>query len=165
MATTAFKGSPVSTVGELPAVGVSAPPFTLTGTDMLDVSSADLTGSRVVLNVFPSVNTRVCAMSARQFNQLAAGLDNTKVLCVSADLPFALGQFCAAEGIENVIMTSSFRSTFGQDYGLTMAEGTWAGLLARAVIVLDPEGTVVHSQLVPQISQEPDYDAVVAVLR
>jgi len=165
MATTAFKGSPVSTVGELPAVGVSAPPFTLTGTDMLDVSSADLTGSRVVLNVFPSVNTRVCAMSARQFNQLAAGLDNTKVLCVSADLPFALGQFCAAEGIENVIMTSSFRSTFGQDYGLTMAEGAWAGLLARAVIVLDPEGTVVHSQLVPQISQEPDYDAVVAVLR
>lgn len=165
MATTAFRDSPVSTVGELPAVGVSAPRFTLTGIDMADLFSADLVGSRVVLNIFPSVATRVCATSARHFNQLAAGLDDTKVLCVSADLPFALGQFCAAEGIENVIMTSSFRSTFGQDYGLTMTGGAWAGLLARAVIVLDPEGIVIHSQLVPQISQEPDYDAAAAVLR
>ena len=165
MATTAMKDLTVSTVGELPAPGSTAPDFVLTGQDVTDLSSKDLLGSRVVLNIFPSVATRVCAMSARRFNELAAGLDNTKVLCVSADLPFALAQFCAAEGIANVTMTSSFRSTFGRDYGVAMADGPWAGLLARAVVVLDPEGTVIHSQLVPAIGQEPDYDAALAALR
>lgn len=165
MATTVLKGYSINTVGELPVVGASAPSFTLTDSAMAEVSSADLTGSRVVLNIFPSVGTGVCARSARKFNELAAGLDNTRVLTVSADLPFALGQFCAAEGIENITMTSSFRSTFGRDYGVTMADGAWRGLLARSVIVLDPEGTVIHSQLVPEIGQEPDYDAAVAALR
>jgi thiol peroxidase len=165
MATTVFAGTTVSTVAELPAVGATAPDFTLTDSDMADVSSADLRGSRVVLNIFPSVATGVCARSARTFNEIATRLDNTRVVTVSADLPFALGQFCAAEGIDKITMTSSFRSTFGTDYGVTMADGAWRGLLARSIVVLDVEGTVIHCQLVPDIGQEPDYDAAVAALR
>ncbi len=164
MATTCFRGAPVRTIGELPAEGDSAPPFTLTGLDMGDITSGDLLGSQVVLNVFPSVNTGVCATSVRRFNQLAAGLEGTRVVCVSADLPFALAQFCGAEGIENVTMASSFRSTFGRDYGVTLAEGAWAGLLARALVVVDGSGTVRYSQLVPDIGKEPDYDAATAAL-
>lgn len=164
MATTAFKGNPVNTVGELPQTGAPAPDFALTGTDLGEVTSADLRGRRVVLNIFPSIDTGVCATSVRRFNEIAAGLENTSVICVSHDLPFAQARFCGAEGIENVVSASGFRSTFGQDYGLTMADGPLAGLLARAVIVLDAEGQVVHTELVPEIGTEPNYDAAVAAL-
>lgn len=164
MATTAFKGSPVQTVGALPQPGDAAPAFTVTGIDLGDVSSADYVGSRVVLNIFPSVDTGVCAASVRRFNELAAGLANTTVLCVSNDLPFALGRFCGAEGIDNVVSGSGFRSSFGRDYGVTMTDGPLAGLLARSVVVVDADGTVLHTELVPEIAQEPDYQAAAAAL-
>ena len=163
MATTLLGDTTVLTVGELPAVGSPAPAFTLTGADLRDdVTLA--TGTRTVLNIFPSVDTGVCAASVRRFNELAAGLENATVVCVSADLPFALGRFCGAEGIENVVTASSFRSSFGYDYGVRMENGGFAGLLARAVVVVEADGTVVHTELVPAISQEPDYDAAIAAL-
>ena len=164
MATTAFKQNPVRTAGELPTVGSAAPAFELVGTDLSAVTVGDFAGRRVVLNIFPSVDTGVCAQSVRQFNELAAGLANTAVVCVSKDLPFALGRFCGAEGIDNVVAASAFRSSFGEDFGLTQAEGPLAGLLARAVVVLDADGTVLYTQLVPEITTEPDYDAAVAAL-
>ncbi len=164
MATTAFKGNPVHTVGELPAQGSVAPDFTLTGADLADVTLGGLTGRRVVLNIFPSVDTGVCAASVRKFNELAAGLENTTVVCASEDLPFALGRFCGAEGIENVSAASAFRSDFGDAYGVTMTDGPLRGLLARSVVVLDTDGSVIYSELVPEITTEPDYDAAVAAL-
>ncbi|MBK7721640.1 MAG: thiol peroxidase [Austwickia sp.] len=165
MAKTAFKGDAVSTVAELPTVGSAAPAFTLTGTDLSDVTLDTYQGKRLVLNIFPSVDTGVCAASVRRFNELAAGLDNTAVLCVSADLPFALGRFCGAEGIENVDSASVFRGPeFGQGYGVLMTDGPLHGLLARAVVVVDASGTVSYTELVPEITQEPDYDAAVAAL-
>ncbi|OYN98235.1 thiol peroxidase [Enemella evansiae] len=164
MATTAFKGNPVNTVGDLPAQGQAAPDFTVTGQDLSEVKLSDFTGSRLVLNIFPSVDTPTCAQSVRKFNELAAGFDNTKVLCVSADLPFALGRFCGAEGIENVVTGSVFRSSFGSDYGVTMTDGPLQGLLARSVVVLDEQGNVTYSELVPEIGQEPDYDSASAAL-
>ncbi|MFJ2618929.1 thiol peroxidase [Glutamicibacter sp. NPDC087344] len=164
MANTAFKGTPVQTIGDLPAVGSQAPAFTLTDTGLADVTSESLAGRRVVLNIFPSVDTGVCAASVRRFNELVAGLENTTVVCVSADLPFALGRFCGAEGIENVVAASVFRSDFGSDYGVTQIDGPLAGLLARSVVVLDESGKVVYTQVVPEITTEPDYDAAVAVL-
>ncbi|WP_159614493.1 thiol peroxidase [Glutamicibacter sp. JC586] len=164
MANTAFKGTPVQTIGELPAVGSQAPSFTLTDTDLADLTSDSLAGRRVVLNIFPSVDTGVCAASVRRFNELAAGLDNTTVVCVSADLPFALGRFCGAEDIENVSAASVFRSDFGSDYGVTQVDGPLAGLLARSVIVLDETGKVIYTQVVPEITTEPDYDAAIAAL-
>ncbi len=164
MATTLLGENPVHTVGELPAVGSHAPAYTLTGADMSDFTSEAQAGSRVVLNIFPSIGTRVCAASVRRFNELAASLENTVVVCASADLPFALAGFCGAEGIENVTVGSSFRSSFGTDYGVTMVDGGWRGLLARAVVVLDADGTVLHTELVDAIGHEPDYDAAVAAL-
>ncbi len=165
MATTAFKGEPVTTCGQLPEVGSKAPDFTVVGTDLSEVTLADFAGRRVVLSVFPSVDTGVCAASVRAFNEKAAGMEGTQVVCISHDLPFALARFCGAEGIENVTAASGFRSSFGADYGLTMTDGPLEGLLARAVIVLDDEGTVVYTQLVEEISTEPDYDAALAALR
>ncbi len=164
MATTAFKGTPVHTSGELPAVGSAAPAIELTGADLSDVTSEGLSGRRVVLNIFPSVDTGVCAASVRRFNELAAGLDNTTVVCASKDLPFALGRFCGAEGIENVTAASGFRSGFGDAFGVTMVDGPLRGLFARSVVVVDADGTVSYTQLVPEIGQEPDYDAVSAAL-
>lgn len=164
MATTAFKGSPVTTRGDLPSVGSAAPDFTVTGSDLGDVTLASLAGKRAVLNIFPSIDTGVCATSVRKFNELAAGLDNTAVLCVSADLPFALGRFCGAEGIENVSTASVFRSDFGDSYGVTMTDGPLAGLLARSVVVLDESGKVLYTELVPEIGQEPDYDGAIGAL-
>lgn len=161
---TAFQDNPVNTVGQLPAEGEQAPSYTLVGTDLSTVSAQDMTGRRVVLNIFPSLDTGVCAASVRRFNELAAGLENTTVLCVSADLPFAQERFCGAEGIENVVAASSFRSTFGQDWGVEMVDGPLEGLLARAVVVLDENGTVTYTQLVPEITQEPNYDDAVAAL-
>lgn len=164
MATTHLRDTEVHTVGELPAVGSPAPSYTLTGGDVADFTSEELTGSRVVLNIFPSIETGVCSASVRRFNELAAGLENTKVLCVSVDLPFTLAKFCGAEGIENVTVGSSFRSSFGTDYGVTMVDGGWRGLLARSVVVYDTDGTVLHTEVVDDISHEPDYDAAVAAL-
>lgn len=163
MAQTALRGTPVNTVGELPSVGSPTPGFTLTKSDLSDITAADLAGQRVVLNIFPSIDTPTCAASVRQFNVLAAGLDNTVVLNVSADLPFAQGRFCAAENLTDVSNASTFRGGF-DSYGLTLADGRLAGLLARAVVVLDADGTVLHAQLVPEIADEPDYEAAVSAL-
>ena len=164
MATTALEGNPVHTSGDLPAVGTQAPAYTLVGNDLGEVNSSEFADSRVVLNIFPSVDTGVCAASVRKFNELAAGLENTTVVCVSNDLPFAQARFCGAEGIENVVTASGFRSAFGKEYGVTMVDGPLAGLLARSVVVLDANGTVVYEQLVDEITTEPDYDAAVAAL-
>jgi len=164
MAETKFKGTTVNTVGDLPAEGAAAPDFTLTGSDLADVKLSDYAGRRVVLNIFPSIDTGVCATSVRKFNELASSLDNTTVVCASADLPFALARFCGAEGIDNVTAASSFRSTFGDDYGMTMVDGPLRGLLARSVVVVDADGKVAYTELVPETTQEPDYDAAVAAL-
>lgn len=163
MATTSLGDSPARTVGDLPAVGTPAPPFTLVNERLSEISSADLDG-RVVLNIFPSVATGVCQASVRRFNELAAGLEGTTVLNVSLDLPFALGSFCAAEGLDDVLVGSAFRSGFGDDYGVRLLDSAFEGLLARAVVVVDTDGTVLHSQLVPSIDDEPDYDAALAAL-
>lgn len=165
MATTAFQGNPIDTSGDLPAVGAPAPAFNLTGGDLGTVSSEGLAGGRVVLNIFPSIDTGVCAQSVRVFNERAAGLDDATVVCVSADLPFAAGRFCGAEGIENVTTGSTFRNPeFLDDYGVGIVGGPLAGLCARAVVVIDADGSVLHSQLVGEITTEPDYDAAVAAL-
>lgn len=164
MAQITLGGNPINTVGDLPAVGDTAPDFTLAGADLSDVTRDSLAGSRVVLNIFPSIDTQVCATSVRTFNQRAGELDNTVVLCVSADLPFAMGRFCGAEGITNVKTASTFRSSFGDDFGVTMGEGKLAGLLARAVVVLDEQGKVIYEELVPEIAKEPDYDAAIGSL-
>lgn len=165
MAQTALRGNPVATSGDLPAVGASAPPFSLTGSDLAPVTSQDLSGQRVVLNIFPSIDTATCATSVRTFNERAASLDNTTVLCVSADLPFAHGRFCGAEGIENVKTASTFKnSEFLDAYGVGMVDGPLAGLCARSVVVYDTDGTVLYNELVPEISQEPDYDAAIGSL-
>ncbi|WP_026926482.1 thiol peroxidase [Granulicoccus phenolivorans] len=164
MATTAFKGTTVNTVGDLPAVGAQAPAVSLTAADLSEITSEQLSGKRVVLNIFPSIDTAVCATSVRKFNELAASLANTTVVCASMDLPFALNRFCGAEGIENVQVGSAFRDDFGTAYGVQMIDGPMRGLLARSVVVLDTDGKVLHTQLVPEITTEPDYDAAVAAL-
>jgi thiol peroxidase len=166
MAKITFKGNPVATSGDLPKVGSQAPDFTLTKTDLSPLSKQDLAGKNVVLNIFPSIDTGVCATSVRTFNQKAAALPNTVVVCVSKDLPFAMKRFCGAEGIDKVTTASSFRGPdFGKDYGVTMTDGPLAGLFARAVVVLDASGKVVHHELVPEIAQEPSYDTALAAVR
>ena len=157
-------GNPVNTSGDLPAVGTATPSFDLAGVDLGNISSADLVGQNVVLNIFPSLDTSTCASSVRTFNERAAGLDNTVVLCVSADLPFAQGRFCGAEGIENAKTASAFKSSFGDDYGVNLVDGKLAGLLARAVVVVGPDGNVKHTELVSEIAQEPNYDAALGAL-
>lgn len=161
MAQITLRGNPVNTAGELPAVGSSAPAFALTGTDLGTVSSDQFRGKAVLLNIFPSVDTPVCATSVRRFNEQASA-KGLSVVCVSKDLPFALSRFCGAEGIENVTSASAFRDSFGEDYGLTITDGPMAGLLGRAVVVIGADGTVVYTELVPEIAQEPDYDAALA---
>lgn len=157
MATTAFKDNPVNTVGELPAVGQQAPSYTLVGEGLSDLTPQDSTG-RTVLNIFPSLDTGVCAASVRKFNEMAQELEDTTVVNVSMDLPFAQARFCGAEGIENAKVGSAFRSSFGDDYGVRMVDGPMKGLFARSVVVLDADGTVLYTELVPEITQEPDYD-------
>lgn len=164
MADTAFSGNPAHTVGDLPAVGSKAPNFTTVDADLKDVNGDALSGQRVVLNIFPSVDTGVCAASEREFNKRATGLENTVVVSVSKDLPFALARFCAAEGIENVKATSAFRSSFGEDFGVTLQGSPLEGLLARSVVVADENGKVIYTQLVEEITDEPDYDAAVNAL-
>ena len=162
MANITFKGNPVHTIGELPDKGSKAPDFKLVKGDLSEVTLADFKDKYVVLNIFPSLDTGVCAASVRRFNKDAATMDNTVVLGISADLPFAAGRFCSTEGIENVVTLSSFRDEkFGKDYGLLMTDGPLKGLLARAVVVVGPDGKVIHTELVPEIAQEPDYHSAI----
>jgi thioredoxin-dependent peroxiredoxin len=166
MANVTFKGAPIKIAGDLPALGTAAPGFSLVGTDLVDTSLRDFTGKRVVLNIFPSIDTPVCAISVKRFNTEAAGVDNTVVLCISVDLPFAQGRFCAAEGIIGVKPLSAFRDhDFGSAYGVRIAEGPLAGLFARAVVVVGPDGKVIYTELVPEIAQEPDYAAALEALK
>lgn len=159
-----LKGNPVSTIGDLPAIGSAAPNAQLTTTSLSEISLEDFRGKRLILNIFPSVDTPTCATSVREFNTKAAGMDNVAVLCVSADLPFALARFCGAEGIKNVESASAFRSDFGKKYGVTITDGPLKGVLSRAVVVLDAEGKVLHTEQVAEIADEPNYAAALAVL-
>lgn len=164
MATVTLQGNPIETVGELPATGEKAPAFTLVKTDLSEVSLSDYAGKKLVLNIFPSVDTGTCAMSVRNFNEKAGSLENTAVLCVSMDLPFAIARFCGAENIANVETASGFRSSFGQDYGLQFKSGPLAGLYSRSVVVLDEEGKVVYTEQVGETANEPNYEAALAAL-
>ncbi len=165
MAQVTFKGSPVPTVGELPAVGAKAPAFTLTGKDLSDIRLADYAGKTVVLNIFPSLDTSVCAASVRRFNAEAGALGETVVLCISADLPFAAGRFCTIEGLEKVVPASVFRSPeFGKDYGVTIAAGPLHGLLSRAVVIVGKTGEVLYTEHVAEITNEPNYEAALQAL-
>ncbi|MFG2223167.1 thiol peroxidase [Streptomyces sp. NPDC048644] len=165
MAQVTLKGNPVQVDGQLPGAGAEAPAFSLVGEGLADKSLKDFAGLRKVLNIFPSVDTPTCANSVRAFNARAGELDNTVVLCISADLPFAQGRFCGAEGLEQVKTLSTLRGReFHETYGVAIADGPLAGLTARAVIVLDENDKVLHSQLVGEISEEPNYDAALAVL-
>lgn len=164
MATVTLKGNPIETVGDLPAVGSKAPDFTLVKTDLSEVKLADYAGKKLVLNIFPSVDTGTCAMSVRSFNEKAASLDNTTVLCVSMDLPFAMARFCGAEGIDKVESASAFRSDFGSTFGLLFKSGPLAGLCSRCVVVIDEEGKVVYTEQVKETADEPNYEAAIAAL-
>jgi len=166
MANVTLGGNPIEVGGQFPAVGAKAPAFTLVGADLKDVSLADFAGKRKVLNIVPSLDTPVCATSTRKFNEAAAKLDNTVVLSISADLPFAAGRFCTTEGIANVKPLSTFRDKgFKQAYGVDITSGPLAGVTARAVVVLDANDNVLYSQLVPEIKEEPNYDAALAALK
>ena len=165
MASITLKGNPISTVGNLPSAGSAAPSFSAVKTDLSECTLAQLSGKKVILNIFPSIDTGVCAMSTQRFNQEASSLENTVVVCISADLPFALGRFCGAEGLEDVVPVSTFRNPeFGTDYGVTITDGPLVGLLSRAVVVIDESGKVIYSEQVPEITQEPNYEAALASL-
>ncbi|NGY04620.1 thiol peroxidase [Solimonas terrae] len=165
MATVTLHGNPFSTNGDLPKPGSQAPGFKLVDATLKDVAPSAYAGKRKILNIFPSIDTPTCAMSVRQFNQRAAGLDNTVVLCISADLPFAQQRFCGAEGIANVVTLSMMRDRhFAKDYGVLLEDGPLAGLTARAVVVLDANDRVLHAELVAEIGNEPDYDAALKAL-
>ena len=164
METIELNGLMMHTCGELPGADTKAPDFTLTGRDLSDIRLSDLKGKRVVLNIFPSLDTDVCAASVRRFNQEAASMSDTVVLCVSADLPFAATRFCSANGIDNVRTASTFRSDFGKKYGVEIADGPMRGLLARALVVIDAEGKVLGTSLNKIITEEPDYEFVRRIL-
>jgi thiol peroxidase len=160
MATISLGGTATKTNGTLPAVGKKLPSFTLSAVDLSSKRNTEFSGSRLLLNIFPSVDTGVCAASARKFNEAAAKLDNTKVLCISRDLPFAQSRFCASEGLDDVIMLSDFKTgAFGKELGVAIEDGAFEGLLARAIVVVDKDHTIVYTELVPEIGQEPDYKA------
>jgi len=165
MSQVTFKGQPIRINGQFPAIGSIAPAFSLVGKDLADVTLASLAGQRKVLNIFPSIDTPTCAASVRRFNELVASLNNTVVLCISADLPFAQSRFCGAEGVDKVITLSTLRGTnFLNDYGVAIAEGPLAGLATRAVLVLDGDNKVLHAELVSEIGNEPDYNAALTAL-
>lgn len=165
MASITLGGNPIHTNGELPAVGSKATAFNLVKNDLGIATLADFSGSKVVLNIFPSIDTGTCATSVRKFNEKASALANTKVLCISRDLPFAQKRFCGAEGLENVINLSDFKDgSFGKNYGLEITDGPLAGLHSRVVIVLDENGTILHTEQVSEIANEPNYEAALAVL-
>ena len=165
MANITFKGQAAHTSGELPQVGTQAPNFELTTGELSEKTLQDFQGKKVLLNIFPSIDTGVCATSTRKFNEAAAGLDNTHVLCISNDLPFALNRFCAAEGLDRVTALSGFRSSFGEDYGLRMLDTPLKSLLSRAVVALDENGQVIYTEQVPEIGQEPNYEAALNALK
>lgn len=161
-----FQGNDVPVAGQFPQAGEKAKPFTLVAKDLNDVSLANFAGKRKVLNIFPSIDTGVCAASVRKFNERSGDANNTVVLCISADLPFAQSRFCGAEGVNNVVTLSAMRgSEFKEDYGVAIADGPLKGLTARAVVVLDENDTVIYSELVDEITHEPDYDAALAALK
>lgn len=161
MAAITLKGHPIHTSGNLPAVGSAAPDFQLAKTDLSNLSINELQGKRVILNIFPSLDTPTCAASVRRFNQAAAELENTVVVCASKDLPFAHNRFCTTEGLKDVVSASAFRNAdFGNQYGVNIIDGPMAGLLSRAVVVLDPQGRVTYTQQVAEVTEEPDYAAV-----
>ncbi|TXG39602.1 thiol peroxidase [Seonamhaeicola maritimus] len=165
MATVSLKGTAINTKGDLPAVGSQAPNFELAAADLSDKSLGDYKGSRVIMNIFHSIDTGTCAASVRQFNQEASELENTKVLCISKDLPFAMARFCGAEGIENVDVLSDFRDgNFGEAYNLTYVDGPIRGLLARSIVVLDEAGKILHTEQVHEVVEEPNYKAALEVL-
>lgn len=165
MATITLKGNEITTVGELPAVGSKAPDFSLVATDLSEKKLSDYRGKTVILNIFSSLDTSICAASVRKFNETAGSRDETVVLCISADLPFAHSRFCEVESLNNVIPLSTFRSAgFGTDYGVTITSGPTAGLLSRAVVLIDPGGKVMYTEQVPEIAQEPDYETALARL-
>jgi thioredoxin-dependent peroxiredoxin len=165
MAQTKLGENIVNTIGDLPAVGSIAPSFTLTGNDLTDVRSNTFAGKNVVLNIFPSIDTRVCPMSVREFNKRIASYPNAVVLCIAKDLPFAMKRFCGAEGIDKAITLSDFRNHgFAKAYGVELIDGGFKGLLARAIVVIDAAGKVKHTELVPTIGQEPDYDSALKAL-
>lgn len=166
MADITLKGNPIHTQGKLPSVGAKAPDFKLTAVDLSEKSISDFKGKKVVLNIFPSVDTGTCAASVRKFNAEASGLDNAVVLCISRDLPFAQSRFCAAEGLENVISLSEFKdNNFSDAYQLKITDGPLAGLMSRAVVVVNEEGNVVYTEQVPEIVDEPNYENAMAVLK
>jgi thiol peroxidase len=166
MATITFKGTPVRISGELPAKGSTAPDFTLVKSDLSEMSLSELKGRKVLLNIFPSLGTSVCSTAVRKFNQMAAGLENSVVLAISKDLPFAHATFCTTEGITNLVPLSGFRDTaFGKAYGVDTLEGPFKGLYARSVVVIDETGKVVYTQLVPETVQEPDYESALKALK
>ena len=165
MATITLGGNPIKTNGELPKLNSKSPNFELVKNDLSTTTLSDFLGIKLVLNIFPSVDTGTCATSVRKFNEKASSLFNTKVLCISRDLPFAQKRFCGAEGLENVINLSDFKSgSFGKDYGLEIAEGIFSGLHSRVVIVIDETGNVIYTEQVPEIADEPNYNAALAVL-
>lgn len=165
MATITLKGNTITTIGELPAAGSKAPDFKLTKTDLSECSIGDFQGKTIVLNIFPSIDTPVCATSVRKFNEVAGSKKDTVVLCVSADLPFAHNRFCETDGLKNVVPCSIFRSPeFGKNYGVTITSGPIAGLLSRAIVIIDPKGKVKYTEQVPEIAQEPDYEKALAQL-
>jgi thioredoxin-dependent peroxiredoxin len=165
MARITLKGKPITTCGTLPVKGSKAPDFTLTKADLSDVSLSSLAGKKIVLNIFPSIDTSVCAMSVRRFNAEAGKLENTLVLCISADLPFATTRFCGTEGLRNVVTLSTFRHPeFGDVYGVRIVDGTMAGLMSRAIVVIDEKGSVVYTEQVPEIAQEPNYAAALKAI-
>lgn len=165
MAQITLQGNPIETTGELPSINSQAPPFTLIKTDLSECSLSDFSDQTVVLNIFPSIDTPVCAASVRRFNAEASGAYNASVLCISADLPFAHKRFCEAEGLDKVIPLSVFRSPeFGKNYGVTITSPPLTGLLSRAIIIVDPSGEVIYTEQVPETVQEPDYDAALAIL-
>ena len=165
MAQVTLKGNPVQTIGNLPAIGETAPGFSLVDKDLKEISMQDFAGKKIVLNIFPSVDTPTCAMSVRRFNAEIAKRDNAVAVCASMDLPFAHARFCGAEGLKNVVSASAFRQPeFGERYGVRITDGPLKGLFARAVVVVDEKGQVIYNQLVPEIAEEPDYDAALKAL-
>jgi thiol peroxidase len=166
MANVTLGGTPVETIGNLPKVGSKAPNFKLTGTDLADKSNSDFDGRRLILNIFPSVDTGTCAQSIRTFNEKASQLENTTVLCISKDLPFAMARFCGAEGIDNVESFSDYKTgKFGDDYGLTFTTGAFETLLSRCIVVIDTDGTITYTEQVTEIADEPNYEAALDALK
>ena len=164
MANITLGGNPISTIGNLPEIGTIAPEFDAVKKDLTLFSSSELVGKNIIINIFASIDTGICADSTRRFNKEASALENTVVICISRDLPFALGRICDAESLNDVIPVSAFNSSFGTDYGVTILDGPMQGLLSRSVVVINTLGEVIYTEQVPEIAQEPDYDSAIAVL-